>query len=97
MKRRKLRAHDDAQLGVEVRQRLVQKEDAWPADDRAADRDALTLAPRELAGLAREKRFDEEHSRHLAHARIDFGARHPAVLESECEVLANTHMRIERV
>ena len=43
-----LDAQFGAQLGVEVRQRLVEQEDAGVAHQRAADRDALALAAREL-------------------------------------------------
>ena len=42
--------HLDAQLGVEIRQRLVEQQHARPDDDRARERDALLLAARELAG-----------------------------------------------
>jgi hypothetical protein len=41
-----------AQLGVEVRQRLVEQEDLWVAHDGAAHGDALPLTARELARLA---------------------------------------------
>ena len=43
-----------AQLGVEVRQRLVHAEDRRLAHDRPGQRDPLTLAAAELAGLAVE-------------------------------------------
>jgi hypothetical protein len=39
-----VRAHLDAQLGVEVGERLVHQEHARLADDRPAHRDALALA-----------------------------------------------------
>ena len=44
-----------AQLGVEVRQRLVEQEHLRLAHDRAAHRHALALAARELARLARQE------------------------------------------
>ena len=44
-----------AQLGVEVRERLVHQERLRPADDRARERDALALPARELRGLAIEQ------------------------------------------
>ena len=50
-----LGAHVDAQLGVEVRQRLVEQEHIRIAHDRAAHRDALALAAGELARLAVEQ------------------------------------------
>ena len=53
-----LGAHLDAQLGVEVRQRLVEQEQLRVARQRAAHRDALALAAGELAGLAVEQMLD---------------------------------------
>ena len=47
-----------AQLGVEVRQRLVEQEDVDVAHQRPADRDALALAAGERGGLAVEQRLD---------------------------------------
>ena len=44
-----LEARLEAQLGVEVGERLVEQEEARLADDRARERDALLLAARELA------------------------------------------------
>jgi hypothetical protein len=46
-----LGAHLHAQLGVEVGQRLVEQEHLGIAHDRAAHRDALALAARQLRGL----------------------------------------------
>ena len=51
---RDLGPHLDAELRVEVRERLVHQEDLRLADDRPAQRDALALAARELLGLRLE-------------------------------------------
>ncbi len=56
--------HLGAQLGVEVGQRLVHQEDGGPADHGAAERHALALAARQLAGLAAEQGFDLQRPRH---------------------------------
>ncbi len=61
----------DAQLGVEVRQRLVEEEDGGLADDRAAQGHALSLAAGECAGLALEQVFDAQNRRRLVDARLD--------------------------
>ena len=53
-----LGAHLDAELGVEVGERLVEEEDLGIADDGAADRDALALAARKLLGPALEELLD---------------------------------------
>ena len=53
-----LGAHVDAQLGVEVGQRLVEQEQQRIAHQRAAHRDALALAAGELRRLAVEQLAD---------------------------------------
>ena len=58
-----LGAHVDAQLGVEVGQRLVEQEDLRVAHQRAAHGDALALAAGELARLAVEQMADLQHAR----------------------------------
>ena len=47
-----------AELGVEVRQRLVEEEDIDVAHQRAADRDALPLAAGKLRRAALQERLD---------------------------------------
>ena len=63
---RELAAHRDAQLGVEVGQRLVHQERLRLAHHRAAHRDALALAARELGRLAVEQLVEAERRRDLA-------------------------------
>ncbi len=55
-----LGAHRDAQLGVEIRQRLVEQEDLRVAHDGAAHGDALALAAGKLARIARQERHKAE-------------------------------------
>ena len=62
---RELGAHRDAQLRVEVRERLVHQERLRLAHDRPAHRDALALAARERAGLAVEQLLEPERLRDL--------------------------------
>ena len=63
---REVRAHLDAQLGVEVRQRLVHQERLRLAHDRAPERDALALAAGERARAAREQVADAQARRGAA-------------------------------
>ena len=58
-----LEARFEAQLGVEVGQRLVEQEEARLAHDGARQRDALLLAARELARPAREQVADADLAR----------------------------------
>ena len=66
---RDLGAHVDAQLRVEVRERLVHQERGGRAHDRAAHRDALALAAGELGGLAVEVLGQAEDPRRLLDLR----------------------------
>ena len=95
---RQLAAHRDAQLGVEVRERLVHEERLRLAHHRAAHRDALPLAAREQGRPAVEQRLRARASprpRRTRLARSGFG--HAAQLEPEAEVLVHAHVRVERV
>ena len=89
--------HLHAQLGVEVRQRLVEQEDARMAHDRAAQGDALALTARQLARLAPEVFVNAEDLGGLVDPLMDFGLVEFPHLEAEGHVVVDAHMRIERV
>ena len=59
---RELGAHADAQLRVEVRERLVHQVRLRLAHHRAADRDALALAARQRARLAVDQLREPQHA-----------------------------------
>ena len=92
-----LAAHGEAEAGVEVRQRLVEEEEARLLDQRAGERDALLLAARHLRRTAVEELADLDQRRH----RLDAARRlpRPDRLEAQREpdVRARRHVRIERV
>ncbi len=69
-----LGAHRDAQLGVEVRQRLVEQEDLRIAHDGAAHGDALALAAGKLARVALEQRRQAEDVGGAPHPGLDLGS-----------------------
>ena len=92
-----LGAHLAAQLGVEVAERLVEKEDLRLAHQRPAHGDALRLAAAQLRRAAVQQRSRPSIARHLAHAPVDLGARHAVFLESEGEVLVHGQVRVEGV
>ena len=94
---RELGAHLHAQLGVEVRERLVHQEGARLAHHRAPHRDALPLAARERRRLALEQRIEAEDVRDVVDAALDLDLRRLAQLEPEAEVLLDRHVRVERV
>ena len=64
-----------AQLGVKVRERLVEQERLGLAHDRAAHGDALTLAARELARPSLQELGDAEDARGVVDPGLDLGLR----------------------
>ncbi len=92
-----LEAHLHAQLGVEIRKRLVEQEHRGLAHDRPTHRDTLALAARELPRRAREQR------RELQDAGGDFDALRDLLLGEAADaqavrhVVEHAHVRIERV
>ncbi len=97
MQARDLDSGRDAQRRVEIRQRLVEQEHVGLAHDRAADRDPLALAAGEIARIAAEQLVEPQHARGLGDAAVALGRRDAGELEAEGHVLADVHMRIERV
>ena len=89
--------HVDAELGVEVRERLVEQEQRGIAHQRPAHRHALPLPARQLAGLAPEEGFDLQQRRDPLHRLVLLGLGHPAALHAEGDVLPHRHGRVERV
>jgi hypothetical protein len=83
LQRGDLRAGRDAQLGVEVRQRLVHAEHLRVADDRAAHGDALALTAGQRLGLAVEVLGEVEDGRGLLDALVDLRFDLPAILSAK--------------
>src|SRR5690606_19443366 len=90
-------AHLDAQLGVEVRERLVHEEDLGLANDRAAQRDALPLTAGQLAGTAVEQVLDLEDAGCLADPAVDICLGRAPEAQAERHVLVDVHVRVQRV
>ena len=64
-------SHRNAQLGIEVAERLVEQEGIRLADDGAPHGDALPLATGKLLRLAREERLDLQHARRFGDTGIN--------------------------
>jgi hypothetical protein len=90
-------AHLDAQLGVEVRERLVHQEGLRLAHDRAPESDALALPAGQLARAARQQVAQAEPVGHRPYPLADGGPRPMRHAESEAHVGRDVHVRIERV
>ena len=97
MQRGDFRAHLDAQLRIEIRQRLVEQEDRRIADNRASDRDALPLAARKLCRPSLEQGVELQHFGRRLNLGIDLCSRCAQILETERQILMHGHMRIESV
>ena len=92
-----LGAHLHAQLGVEVRQRLVHQERLRLAHDRPAHRHPLALAARQLTGSPIEVLGELEDPGRLLDALVDLGLGHLLQLEREGDVVAHREVRVQRV
>ena len=97
LQRRDLRAGLDAELGVEVRQRLVHEEHLRLAHDRAAHGDALTLATGERLRLAGQVLLEVEELGGLEHASGALFLADAGDLQGEAHVLGDRHVRVQRV
>ena len=71
VERLQLRSHADAQLGVQVRERLVEQKGLRIAHDRAPDRHALALSAGERLRPPLQKLADAEDFGRVAHAPVD--------------------------
>src|SRR5262249_43260885 len=92
-----LAAGAGAQLGVKVRQRLIQQKDRWIADQRTRERDALPLAARKLTrSTLREVIYAEQAGCPLDLA-LNLVALRPLSLQWESDVVPNRQVRIEPV
>ena len=91
------RAHADAELRVQVRQRLVHEEGLRLPHDGATHGDALALAARELGGSSVEQLLQPQQAGDLLDATPDLRLLRAAHLQAVAEVLAHRHVRIEGV
>jgi len=92
-----LGAHLDAELRVQVRERLVEEEHLGFAHERASHRDPLALAARELAGATAEQLVQPEHPAHLVDPLSNVVPRRPPPTQAEPEVPLHGHVRVQRV
>ena len=89
--------HMAAQLGIEIRQRLVHQKHRRAADDRPCQRDALALAARQLARVAIKQRFELDLLRRIKDGRVHLGLRQFLHLQRKPDILGDGLVRIECV
>jgi hypothetical protein len=92
-----LGAHLDAELRVEVGERLVHQEGGGLADDGAPHRDPLALSARERPRLAVKERLEVEDARRLLHASVDLRLLLLPQPEAERDVVVDAQVWVERV
>ena len=92
-----LEAHLHPQLGVEVRQRLVEQERRRLAHDRAPHGHTLALPAGELARLALEQRAELEDPGGAIDAARDVVLGQAADAQPVGHVVEHAHVRVERV
>jgi hypothetical protein len=91
------RPHLDAKLGIEVRQRLIHEERARLTHHRAAHRDSLTLSTGQLGRLSLHERFQPQDRRGLRDPALHLVLLLVTQPQAEAEVLADGHVRVQRV
>jgi hypothetical protein len=85
------------ELGVKVRERLVQQEHGRLAHHGARQRHPLALTARELSRLAREQPLDPEERRGPLDLLRNLVSRQPLGLQGKGDVLEHRHVRVEGV
>ena len=93
----KLGSHRRAELSVEVRQRLVEKEDLRVTDDSTTERDTLLLTAGQSLRLSVEQVSDIEDTSGLFDLSLDLFLRHLAELQTERHVVEHGHVRVQSV
>ena len=89
--------HLHAQLGVEIRERLVEQEDLRIAHDGAPHRHTLTLSARELTRIAVEEGRHVRYFRRAPHARLDLRFGSAPEFQPEAHIFSDSLVWIERV
>ena len=97
MELHELCAHLHAELGVEIGERLVHEEGRRVAHDRAAHRHALPLAARQGSRLALEELVDAEQLGGASDPPSPLVLRDLLHAQREADVVADRHVRVERV
>ena len=89
--------HFHAQLGVEVRERLVHEQHARMHDNRTGQGDTLLLAPGQAFGQAVLIVLNADGLEHLIDPPLRIGWRHVAELQAVLDILAHGQMREDRI
>jgi len=86
-----------AQGRIEIRERLIEEEDARFFHQRARQRHALLLPPGELPNPALQQLPNLQRFRHPLHAGIDFLLRALGELQRKGKIAVDIHVRIKGI
>ena len=89
--------HLDPQLGVQVRERLVQEHETRVQDQRPRNGNPLLLSARELPGIPILEARELDQLQHFLHAPPDLLGRPALELQAEGDVAEDGHVRKQRV
>ena len=89
--------HLHAQLGVKVRERLIEQQHLWLNGQRARKCDALLLAAGKLVGPPLGVIGEPHKRQHIAHLSGDISARQFALFQAKGDILFHRHVRPQRV
>ncbi len=95
--RQQLDLHLLAQLFVECRERLVEKQHLGTHDERAGERDALALAAGEFGSLAMPEAGERDLFQRLVDAPLLLGGAEPEAPQAIGDVLRDVQMREDRI
>ena len=91
------KTHLHAQLGIEVRERLIKQEHRRIAHNRTAHSYTLTLTARKLTRTALEQAIQLQNARRFFNTFGNLLLAHTANFQPPRHVFFDTHMRIKRV
>ncbi len=97
MQKLDFRTHLHAQLGIQVAQRFVEKENRRATGQCPAHGHPLSLPTGKLGGFPIQKLFDLEHLRDFLHSFLDLRFGDFPGFETERDVFPDVHVRIESV
>ncbi len=92
-----LRAHLEAELGIEIGKRLVHQEHLRPAHDRTSEGNPLALTAGKLRRLAIEQRVELKAVSDVCNEALAARLVHVARFQRELDVLPDCHVRVERI
>ena len=92
-----MQAHIDAQLRIEVRERLIEHKHPGITHDCPANGHALPLAARELLRFTIQQVRELQRFSHHFHLATDLRFRHFIHLQPVAHVLCHRHVRVERI